>query len=317
MKIALLEPIGVSESVIDSYAKEIKSRGHEFVYYNQKTTDINELKTRSEGCDIVMIANNPYPAEVIEASSQLKMLSVAFTGIDHIGVDACKNQGITICNAAGYSNETVAELIIAMAIDALRNITKANQVVRQGGTSVGLGGREICGRTVGIVGLGKIGMRTAELFQAFGAKVIAYNRSHSEVAVTKGIEYKSLEEVMSESDIVSINLPLNQSTKSFINKDKLALMKKDAIFINCARGPIVDNDALAAALNEDKIAYACIDVFDMEPPIPSDYPLLQAKNTLLTPHIAYISEESMLCRADIVFHNVYAFLDGKPINVCK
>jgi D-3-phosphoglycerate dehydrogenase len=94
-------------------------------------------------------------------------------------------------------------------------------------------------------------------------------------------------------------------------------MKKDAIFINRARGPIVDNDALAAALNEDKIAYACIDVIDMEPPIPSDYPLLQAKNTLLTPHIAYISEESMLRRADIVFHNVYAYLDGKPINVCK
>ena len=209
MKIALLEPIGVSKEVIDELSAPITEKGHEFVYYDTKTTDPAELAKRSEGCDIVMIANNPYPTEVIEKADALKMLSVAFTGIDHIGTDKCKEKNIMICNAAGYSNQTVAELIIGMAIDALRHVVKADGLVRNGGTSAGLGGKEICGRTVGIIGLGQIGLMAAKLFQAFGAKVIAYNRSESEEAKALGIEYKSLEEVLSTSDIVSLNLPLN------------------------------------------------------------------------------------------------------------
>lgn len=317
MKISLLEPIGISQAVLDELSQGLKDRGHEFCYCDTKTTDVEELKKRTAGCDIVMIANNPYPAEVIESADALKMISVAFTGIDHIGVQACRDKDIMICNAAGYSNQTVAELVIGMAIDGLRNVAKANEVVRKGGTSAGIGGREICGRTVGIIGLGKIGLVAAKLFLAFGAKVIAYNRSQSEEAKALGIEYKSLEEVLSESDIVSLNMPLNDSTRGFISADKIALMKPDAVFINCARGPIVDNEALAKALNEDKLGFACLDVFDMEPPIPEDYPMLHAKNTLLTPHQAFISEESMIRRAKIVFDNVYQYLDGAPVNVCK
>lgn len=317
MNISLLEPIGVSKENIEALAADLTLRGHEFTYYDTKTTDVEILKQRSAHQDIVMIANNPYPAEVVDASASLKMLSVAFTGIDHIGVDACKAKNVMICNAAGYSNETVSELIIGMAISALRNVANANVTIRKGGTSVGNGGREIAGRTVGIIGLGKIGLRTAELFKAFGARVIAFNRSESHEAQKMGIEYKSLDEVLAESDIISLNMPLNAQTRGFISADKIALMKKDTIFINCARGPIVDNAALAKALNEDLLGFACIDVFDMEPPIPSDYPLLLAKNTLLTPHIAFISEESMLRRAKIVFDNVYAYLDENTVNVCK
>ena len=315
MKISLLEPIGVSKEVIDSYAKKITDMGHEFTYYDTKTTEVEELKKRSEGQDVVMIANNPYPAQVIEASDALKMISVAFTGIDHIG--KVEGKDVMICNAAGYSNQTVAELSIGMAIVALRNLVEADKRVRTGMTSAGIGGREIAGRTVGLIGLGKIGLTTAKLFMAFGAKVIAYNRSESEEAKNLGIEYKSLDEVLAESDIISLHLPLNDSTRGFISAEKIALMKKDAIFINCARGPIVDNAALAKALNEDKLGFACIDVFDMEPPIPGDYPLLNCKNTFLAPHQGFISEESMLRRAEIVFNNVYAYLEGNPINVCK
>lgn len=317
MKISLLEPIGVSQSVIDELSKGFKDNGHEFIYYDSKTTDVEELKKRSKDIDIVMIANNSYPSEVIESCDRLKMISVAFTGIDHIGIDSCKAKDIMICNAAGYSNQTVAELVIGMAIDGLRNVCKANEIVRNGGTSASIGGREICGRTVGIIGLGRIGLMTAKLFKAFGANVIAYNRSESEEARALGIKYKSLEEVLSSSDIISLNLPLNSETKGFIDSDKIAMMKSDAIFINCARGPIVDNNALAKALNEDKLGFACIDVFDMEPPIPSDYPLLSAKNTLLTPHQAFISEESMIRRAKIVFNNVYSYLNKNPQNICK
>ncbi len=317
MKIALLEPIGVKKEVIEELSAPIVKQGHEFVYYDTKTTDPKELAERSKDCDIVMIANNPYPQEVVDQADKLKMLSVAFTGIDHIATDKCKEKDIMICNAAGYSNQTVAELVIGMAVDGLRNVVKADGYVRSGKTSAGIGGREICGRTVGIIGLGRIGMLAAKLFMAFGAKVIAYNHSESDEAKALGIEYKTLEAVLSESDIISLNLPLNASTRGFISADKIALMKSDAVFINCARGSIVDNDALAKALNDDKLGFACIDVFDMEPPIPEDYALLHAKNTLLTPHQAFISEESMIRRAKIVFDNVTAYLEGSPVNVCS
>ncbi len=125
MKIALLEPIEYQKKLLMSYQHRLQKKGHEFVYYDTKTTDPAELAKRSEGCDIVMIANNPYPTEVVEKADALKMLSVAFTGIDHIGTDKCKEKNIMICNAAGYSNQTVAELIIGMAIDALRHVVKS------------------------------------------------------------------------------------------------------------------------------------------------------------------------------------------------
>lgn len=316
MKISLLEPLGVPADVVREFGAELEAAGHEFVYYDQKTTDPAELIARSKDSDIVMIANNPYPEEAVNAAENLKMLDVAFTGIDHVATDACKDKGIMVCNAAGYSNQTVAELCIGMAIDAYRKVVEADQRVRTGGTSAGLGGREICGRTVGIIGLGQIGLMTAKLFLAFGAKVIAYNRSKNPEAEALGIQYKSLEEVLSESDIVSLHLPNNKETRGFLSKERIALMRPDAVFINCARGPIVDNAALADALNNDELGFACIDVYDMEPPIPADYPLLHAKNTLLTPHEAFISEEAMLRRFAIVTENIRQYLAGTPANVC-
>lgn len=317
MKISLLEPLGVPESVIRELSDKLTGAGHEFVYYNTKTTDKKELAERSKDSDIVMIANNPYPDEVVEAAEKLKMLAVAFTGIDHVGLEACRKKGVTVCNCAGYSNETVAELAIGLTIGVLRHLTEADAAARSGKTSAGLTGREICGRTVGIVGTGRIGTQTAELFGAFGAKLLGYSRTESEIAKAAGIQYVGLEELLEKSDIVSLHLPLNAETKKTFGKAQFDRMKPGAVFINCARGAIVDNAALADALNSGKIAGAGVDVFDMEPPIPADYPLLHAKNIILTPHVAFASEESMVRRAEIEFGNVAAYLAGKPENVCR
>ncbi len=316
MKISLLEPLGVSEELIRELSAPILERGHEFTYYPSKTTDPEELKRRSAGCEVVMIANNPYPGDVVRSADQLKLLNVAFTGIDHVGLDACKEKGVAVCNAANYSNETVAELVIGMTINLLRKITEAERAVRSGGTSAGLAGREIAGRTVGIIGTGRIGMITARLFQAFGAKVIAYSRTAKPEAEALGIEYKSLEEVMRESDIVSLHTPNNASTRGMISRELIDLMKPTAIIINCARGPIIDDQALANALNEGRIAGAGVDVFNVEPPLKDDQPLLHAKNCLVTPHVAFLSEEAMIRRAHIAFQNTLAYLDGKPENLC-
>ena len=317
MKISLLEPLGVSGELIRELAAPIAERGHEFVYYPNKTTDVEELKRRSAGCEVVMIANNPYPKEAVLAADSLKLLNVAFTGIDHVGLDACAQKGVTVCNAADYSNETVAELVIGMTISLLRKISEGDARVRSGGTSAGLAGREIAGRTVGIIGTGRIGMITARLFLAFGAKVIAFSRHVRPEAEALGIEYVSLKELMRRCDIVSLHTPNNPSTRGMITRELFALMKPTAIFINCARGPIIDDEALADALNEGRIAGAGIDVFDVEPPLPEDQPLLHAQNCLLTPHVAFLSEESMIRRARIAFDNTVAYLDGKPKNVCQ
>lgn len=317
MKISLLEPLGVSKEMIEQFAVQLKESGHEFTYYDSKTTDVSELIERSKGQDIVMIANNPYPDEVIEACDSLKMIAVAFTGIDHVGLEACKKNNVMVCNCAGYSNVCVSELCIGMAIDVLRFVNKADKAVREGKTSAGLCGREIFGKEVGIIGCGEIGFMTAKLFKAFGAKVYAYARHEKEEVKSAGIEYKSLEFIMQNCDIISLHTPNNKETKGLISKELIGKMKETAIFINCARGPIVDNVALAEALNEGKIAGAAIDVFDMEPPIPADYPLVNAKNVLLTPHIAFLSEEAMIRRANIEFNNVKNYILGIPTNICN
>lgn len=317
MKISLIEPLGVSKDMIDELAAPIIAAGHSFTYYDNKTTDPAELAARSAGQDIVMIANNPYPAEVVEASKDLKMLAVAFTGIDHVATDLCKDKGIMICNCAGYSNVCVSELVIGMTIDVLRYVNECDAAVRAGKTSAGLCGREIAGKKVGIIGCGNIGFMTAKLFKAFGAEVYACANHERDEVKEAGIIYKTLDEIMSECDIISLHTPNNASTKGLISAEKIAMMKNTAIFINCARGPIVDSKALAEALNTGAIAGAAVDVFEMEPPIPADHPLVNAKNTLVTPHVAFLSDEAMVRRAKIEFDNVMAYLNGAPANVCK
>lgn len=317
MKISLLEPIGIDKALMDELSAPLIEKGHEFIFYDNKTTDTEELYNRAKDSDIVMIANNPLPDSVIERCEKIKMLDVAFTGIDHVGQKACKEKGVVICNAAGYSNETVSELAVGMAINLLRKVNAGDKAVREGKTlaSAGLMGTELGTKTVGIIGTGRIGIMTAKLFKAFGCRVLGYSRTKKEEAVQAGIEYTELDELLKISDIVSLHVPSTAETKGFLSRERISLMKQTAILINCARGAVVDNEALAEALNSDKIAGAAIDVFDMEPPIPADYPLLKAKNTLLTPHVAFASKESMIRRAHIVFDNLYAYLEGKPVNV--
>lgn len=307
MKVKLIEPLNVSHELIKELSEPIKALGHEFVYYNEKTTDNDELIERSKDADIVMIANNPYPKEVIKEMDSLKLINVAFTGVDHVAVDDAKKKDIKICNAAGYSDQAVSELAIGLTLDIYRKISDSSPLI----------GKEIKDKTVGIIGTGNIGIRTAELFSAFGAKLIAYSRTEKDEVKELGLKYVSLDELLSSSDIISVHLPLNDNTRGFLNKEKLEKINNNAILINCARGPIIDNEALANLLNEDKIAGAGIDVFDMEPPLPKDYPLLYAKNIVLTPHIAYFTEESMIRRAKIAFDNTISFLKDDAKNIVK
>ncbi len=314
MKIAMLEPLGVSAEILDQLSERLKKENHEFIAYDNVTKDPEELKRRAAGADVLIIANNPLPGEVIKASDNLKFISVAFTGIDHVDKAACMEKGVKISNAAGYSTEAVAELVIGMIISKLRYIVECNTVIREGRTKDGLVGCELAGKTVGIVGTGAIGLRTAELLKAFGCKLLGYNRSEKKEAKELGIQYVSLEQLLKESDIITLHTPLTEETKFLINKDNLSLLKPNALLVNCARGQVIDIEATAQALKEKKFAGAAIDVFEIEPPLPTDHILFDAPNALLTPHVAFATKESMVRRAEITFNNIYSWLEGNQIN---
>jgi len=239
---------------------------------------------------------------------------VAFTGIDHIAMDACRKHGVTVCNCAGYSTSAVADLVFGMLISLYRNIIPCDRVCRQGGTKDGLVGVELEGRKFGVVGTGAIGLRVARIAQAFGCEVLAYSRTVKDV---EGIRFVDLKTLLSECDIVSLHTPLNDGTRGLMNRERIGWMKKDAVLINTARGPVVDSEALAEALSEGRIGGACIDVFEKEPPVEKDHPLFSAPNIIVTPHVAFATKEALVKRAVIVFDNVAAYLDGTPKNVME
>lgn len=313
MKVAILESLGISEEELSARKAPFEAEGVEFVSY-AKSTDTAVLIEETKGADAVIIANMPYKNEVIEAADQLKFIDVAFTGVDHVGLTAAKEKNIAVSNASGYSNEAVAELAMGMVLSLYRRMREVEARCRDGKTKDSLVGYEVKGKTVGIVGLGKIGTRSAELFHAMGADILASSRSvHADAP--DYVKQVALEELLAASDIVILHCPLNDSTRGLINKDTLKLMKSSAILINVARGPVCNTADLAAALNNGVIAGAGIDVFDIEPPLAADEPLLATPNTLVTPHVAFATHESMTLRAEIVFDNLRAWMDGQQKNV--
>lgn len=317
MKIVVMEPLGVALEKINALAAALQAAGHEFVYYTSKETQQDKLLERVQDADIIMLANQPLSAEIINGCPKLKMLSVAFTGVDHVALDACRARNILVCNAAGYSTNAVAELTFGLAISVIRNIVPCDARCRRAETKDGLVGFELFGKTFGVVGTGAIGARVAKIAAAFGCKVLAYSRTEKQKLVDAGVQYVSLDELLEQSDFVSLHVPLTDATRGLINAEAIAKMKQGAVLLNTARGPVVDSEALAAALNAGKLAGAGIDVFEGEPPIAKDHPLCSAKNTVLTPHVAFASREALETRADIVFANIEKWLAGAPQNIVK
>lgn len=313
MKIVLLESLGVPENVLHECAAPLLEAGHEFAAYPKDTDPAVQIE-RAKDADVIMIANMPLKGEVIRACGNLKYIDVAFTGVDHVDLEAAKEMGVKVSNAAGYSTEAVAELSLCMMLSLLRNVPAVQERCRSGQSKDGLVGSELRGKTVGIVGAGAIGLRTAELCRAFGCKVLGYKR-HVHGTEPDFIQFVSLDELLSLSDIVSLHCPLNDESRNLIDKETIAKMKKGAYLINAARGPVVNSADLAEALNEGYLAGAGIDVFETEPPLDTAHPLLHSKNTIVTPHVAFASEESMEARAKIVFQNIADWMEGNQTNI--
>ena len=304
MKIVFLEPLGLSVERIDEECKSLRLSGHEVIIYPDRCPEKNI--ERASDADIVVESNMPLNKEFFDSCPNLKMLSIAFTGLDHIDMKECERRGIVVNNAAGYSTEAVAEEAICMMIGLYRHIMENDKITRQcSGNSIAPG-REIANKTVGVIGLGAIGIRTAKLAQAFGCKVIAWNRTPKEIGNVTLVDKETL---LRESDIVTLHIALNDETRDFITKKELEIMKPSAIIINAARGPIINSSDLANALKNGTISGAALDVYDNEPPLKNDNPLLSAPNTMLLPHIGFATKEAFEARLKIVVSNIERFLE--------
>lgn len=303
MKIVFLEPLGLSVEKIEKECDNLRRQGNEVVIYPDRCPEKNI--DRAKDADIVVESNMPLRKDFFDACPNVKMLSIAFTGLDHIDLEECERRGILVNNAAGYSTEAVAEEVICMMISLYRHIIENDKITRSCKGSPLSPGREISGKTVGIVGSGAIGQRVAKLAQAFGCNVIAWNRTPKDI---DGVTFVDKETLFKESDIVTLHIALNNDTRDFVSAEEIALMKKTAIIVNAARGPIVNTNDIAEALKNGRIAGAAIDVYDREHPIAEDNPLLSAPNTMLLPHIGFATEEAFELRLGIVVRNVEKFL---------
>ena len=308
MNIICVESLGIDRERFESLKAHYAAMGHNFTYYMDRREDEATLADRMRDADVAVISNIKLPATVLSQCPKLRYLSVAFTGLDHIDLAFCKEHNIKVQNAAGYSTTAVSELAVGMMLDLLRNIVTLNEKIRQGGSRGTFLGRELRGKTVGIVGTGAIGTATARLLVAFGAKVIAWSRTERPEVKAMGVEYMSMEDLLQQSDIVSLHVPLCDETRGLIGEKELALMKPTAMLVNTARGPVCDIAAVGKALIESRIAGAAFDVFEQEPPLPIDHLLLSTNRCLVTPHVAFATEESFAARADIVFGHVDEWL---------
>ncbi len=302
MKIVFLEPLGLTVEAIEKACDNLKKQGHEVVVYPDRRPEKNI--ERAAGADVILESNMPLRKDFFDACPNLKMLSIAFTGLDHIDMDECKRRGIVVMNAAGYSTEAVAEETICMMIGLYRHVIENDKITRSCKGSSIAPGREIAGKTVGIIGMGAIGQRTAALAQAFGCKVIAWNRTPKQIA---GVTFVDKETLLKESDIVALHIALNNETRNFLTAKDFALMKPTAVIVNAARGPVVNTNDLAEALKNGVIAGAALDVYDVEPPLDSDNPILGAPNTMLLPHIGFATKEAFQLRLGIVVNNIEKF----------
>jgi D-3-phosphoglycerate dehydrogenase len=314
MHIVQVEPIGIHSNKQNELKESFREKGHNLVFYNTKPESSEETIRRIKNADVIILSNMPLEEKVLSACNKLQMISVAFAGVDHIDMDYCRKNQIIVSNAADYSTHSVAELTIGLIVSLYRKLKWSENQLRNGKDREGFLGNEVYGKTLGIVGLGRIGQQVAEIGKALGCNILAYNRSEKNIA---GVHQVKLEELLKNSDIISLHIPLTNETKGIIGKDQINLIKDTAILVNTARGPVVDYFSLTEALKNNQIAGAAIDVYEKEPPIEKSHPLMEGPNVILQPHIGFATQEAIKKRGEIVINNIWSWMNGKPENIVK
>ena len=315
MKIVILD--GYSANPGDLSWKELETMGEVTVY---DRTSPSETVVRAAEADIVLTNKVIIGREEMAQLPHLKYIGVLATGYNVVDIEAAHERGITVTNVPAYSTESVAQMVFAHLL-TVTNRTEHYAIANREGRWTNnkdfcywdFPHQELSGKSFGIVGLGNIGQRVAAIAHAFGMRVCAYT-SKSESQLPSYVEKKPLTDLLSESDVVSLHCPLTPDTRHLINNETLQKMKPSAILINTGRGPLVDDQAVAEALAEGRLAAFCADVLTEEPPKATN-PLLNQPNAFITPHIAWASTEARIRLLQVAIGNVRSFLHGHPQNV--
>lgn len=315
MKIVVLD--GYTLNPGDLTWKDLEALGQCAVY---DRTRPEEVVPRARDAEIALTNKTVLSSDAIQELHHLKYVGVLATGYNVVDVEAAHRRGIPVTNVPAYGTRSVAQTVFAHLLNLTQHIGHHAETVRAGRWTSSPDFCywdtpliELAGLTMGIIGFGKIGRATTELAVAFGMKALAHDIV-TPPDVPQGCQMVELEDVFRDSDVVSLHCPLTPQTERILNQERLALMKKTAFLINTARGPLVDEQALADALNDGRIAGAGLDVLSQEPPCEGN-PLLEAKNCYITPHIAWASRAARARLLQVVVDNVASFLEGRPQNV--
>ncbi|NNU78649.1 D-2-hydroxyacid dehydrogenase [Clostridium estertheticum] len=318
MKIVVLD--GFTLNPGDLSWKEFEKLGELKVY---DRTSLDEIVDRAYDCEIILTNKTPLSMDTLKKLPKIKYIGVLATGYNVVDVKAAKEMGIIVTNTPAYGTNSVAQFVFALLLEICHHVGEHNEVVRKGAWT---NSKDFCfwnypmielaGKTMGIIGMGRIGVVTSTIALAFGMNVLAYNPSKKESLISDTFKYVELDQLYEGADVISLHCPLFEETKGIINKDSIKKMKDGVIIINTSRGPLIVEEDLAHALNSGKVAGVGLDVMSVEP-VQMDNPLMRAKNCLITPHIAWAPKESRERLMNIAVDNLAQFVKGRPINIVK
>lgn len=315
MKIVILD--GYTENPGDLSWDGFENLGELTVYDRTPREKIIERIGKAEA---IIVNKTPIDKATLEACPNIRYIGVLATGYNVVDVNAAKEKGIAVCNIPTYGTDAVAQFAIALLLEVCHHVAHHSQAVHEGRWENNADWCfwdypliELAGKTMGIIGFGRIGQATGRIAKALGMKVIAFDE-HANDSGSMIAEYVSLDELFAQSDVITLHCPLFPSTEGIINKENIAKMKDGVIIINNSRGQLIHEGDLAEALNSGKVYAAGLDVVSSEP-INGNNPLLKAKNCIITPHISWAPKESRKRLMDIAVNNLAAFIDGNPINV--
>jgi glycerate dehydrogenase len=286
-------------------------------------TSPEQILKRASGADVLFTNKTPVREDVLDQLPQLKFIGVLATGYNIVDAGAASKKGIVVSNIPDYGSYSVAQLTFALLLELCHHVQRHSDSVIEGAWSSSADWCywkfplvELSGKTIGIIGFGSIGQKVGDMASAFGMNILAASRSQIDQRQRKNFRWATIPELLEQSDVVSIHCPLTPETKGLINSKSLRSMKASAFLLNTSRGPIIVDEDLANALNESVIAGAGIDVLSVEPP-PRGNLLFNAKNCIITPHIAWATKEARTRLMEMAIKNLEAFVKGVPVNVVR
>jgi glycerate dehydrogenase len=316
MKIVILD--GYTLNPGDLSWDELKKLGDVTIY---DRTPVDKVIERAAGAEVVFTNKTPINEEAINSLPELKFIGVLATGYNIVNTEAAKAKGIIVANVPGYGTASVVQMTFALLLELCLHVQAHSESVREGKWAKSVDWCfwdyplvELSGKTIGIIGFGNIGQKVGDIATAFGMNIIGNSRTKTDQSHRSNFRWAEVPELLAQADVVSIHCPLFPETKGLINKESLRTMKRSAFLINTSRGPIIVDEDLADALNNDVIAGAGIDVLSAEPPA-KDNLLYTSKNCIITPHISWATKVSRIRLMKTTISNLSAFMKGNPVNV--